>query len=155
MQTVYSPPFITLIIIIAFLFVILAAVLIKLSRKIKNFKKKDAFAALLFIPIFSILFFLSITTTAKIAFASDSDISVKSGKLISAEMQPKSRNIEQAFLIVSLEGEAQKIQSIKISDVINPFSYTHNGKISVFNNIGAFYRISFVNDMIVKIEVDQ
>ena len=153
MQEIYSTPISLLILLTVILFVVLAAVLLKLSRLRKQLKVKDYVAGAIFIPIFSMLFFMSVFHTSKIIFASDTDRSEITGKLISTEVQSTLQSVEQTFLIVKLEDSNQVIHDIEISDVINPFSYTHTkGELSIFNEIGTTYKMSFVKDMIVKIE---
>ena len=156
MQEIYSTPISLLILLTVILFVVLAAVLLKLNRLRKQLKVKDYVAGAIFIPIFSMLFFMSVFHTSKIIFASNTDRSEITGKLISTELLPTSQSVEQTFLLVKLEDSNEAIHEIKVSDVINPFSYTHTkGEASLFNKIGSTYKVSFVKEMIVKIQEKQ
>ena len=135
---------------------VLLAVCLKLFRLRRKLRKKDMLAGCVFIPLFATLFFVSAANTSQIVFAHDSQYRVVTGSLVATKVTPGENKVQQAFLTVSLKSKAGVVHKIDISDVLNPFSYTYTrNETSLFDTLGRTYRVTLLDDMILKIEATQ
>jgi len=153
MIELYSTSTLLLSFISLLLLCILLAVCLKLFRYRKQLKKKDMLAGVVFIPLFSTLFFMVATNTIKIISTPSAQYTVIKGTLISTSVKDGRNQVDQAFLTVTLADQFGEEKQIKVSDILNPFSYTYTrNEPSLFTTVGKVYQVTLLDDMILKVE---
>jgi hypothetical protein len=156
MIELYSTSTLLLSLISIILLSVLLAVCLKLFRLRKQLKKKDILAGFIFVPLFSTLFFLVATNTSKIIFTPTEQYTVIKGALVSTSIKSGKNQVDQSFLTVILKDPKGEEKQFKVSNILNPFSYTHTlNEPHLFNTIGQVYQVTLLDNMILKVEASE